>query len=193
MRRESRRPPTNPNAAKLYLNWCLSKEGQTFMIKELGNLTSLKEPPALPGRFRSQGGQGLVSEFRPVCEAACRMGCRLGQDLRLSAVSAHDEIGDDHDGDARSHRPAQAVRDRPPGDRRRQLCRAGGRDRGAAGAVRLRQDHDAALRRGSRASDRSARSASPAGSCRRPPTAFWCRRACATSAWCSSPMRCGRI
>jgi iron(III) transport system substrate-binding protein len=33
----------HPNAAKLFLNWCLSKEGQTFMIKELGNLTSLKE------------------------------------------------------------------------------------------------------------------------------------------------------
>src|SRR5436309_3986686 len=33
----------NPNAAKLFLNWCLSQEGQTFMIKELGNLTSLKE------------------------------------------------------------------------------------------------------------------------------------------------------
>src|SRR6185437_15276378 len=32
----------NPNAAKLFLNWCMSKEGQTFMIKELGNLTSLK-------------------------------------------------------------------------------------------------------------------------------------------------------
>ena len=33
----------HPNAAKLFLNWCLSQEGQAFMIKELGNLTSLKE------------------------------------------------------------------------------------------------------------------------------------------------------
>ncbi len=39
---------TNPNAAKLYLNWCLSREGQEFMIKEQGNLTALKEPPAYP-------------------------------------------------------------------------------------------------------------------------------------------------
>src|SRR5437588_9907474 len=31
----------HPNAAKWFLNCCLSKEGQTFMIKELGNLTSL--------------------------------------------------------------------------------------------------------------------------------------------------------
>src|SRR6185312_1667148 len=38
----------HPNAAKLFLNWCLSKEGQTFMIKELGNLTSLKEAPVYP-------------------------------------------------------------------------------------------------------------------------------------------------
>jgi iron(III) transport system substrate-binding protein len=42
---------THPNAAKLFLNWCLSKEGQTFMIKELGNLTSLKTPPAFPPGF----------------------------------------------------------------------------------------------------------------------------------------------
>jgi iron(III) transport system substrate-binding protein len=41
----------NPNAAKLFLNWCLSVEGQTFMIKELGNLTSLKSPPAYPEGF----------------------------------------------------------------------------------------------------------------------------------------------
>ena len=42
---------THVNAAKLYLNWSLSKEGQTFMIKEQGNLTSLKVPPAFPEGF----------------------------------------------------------------------------------------------------------------------------------------------
>jgi iron(III) transport system substrate-binding protein len=41
----------NPNAAKLFLNWCLSLEGQTFMIKELGNLTSLKIAPVYPEGF----------------------------------------------------------------------------------------------------------------------------------------------
>jgi iron(III) transport system substrate-binding protein len=41
----------NVNAARLYLNWCLSKEGQTFMIKEQGNLTSLKEVPLNPEGF----------------------------------------------------------------------------------------------------------------------------------------------
>jgi iron(III) transport system substrate-binding protein len=38
----------NPNAAKLFLNWCLSAEGQAYMIKELGNLTSLKNVPFYP-------------------------------------------------------------------------------------------------------------------------------------------------
>ena len=41
----------NPNAAKLFLNWCLSEEGQTFMITELGNLTSLKTVPVYPEGF----------------------------------------------------------------------------------------------------------------------------------------------
>jgi iron(III) transport system substrate-binding protein len=38
----------NPNAAKLFMNWRLSVEGQTFMIKDLGNITSLKTPPVYP-------------------------------------------------------------------------------------------------------------------------------------------------
>ena len=41
----------NPNAAKLFLNWALSAEAQTFMIKELGYLTALKTPPAYPPGF----------------------------------------------------------------------------------------------------------------------------------------------
>jgi iron(III) transport system substrate-binding protein len=40
----------NPNAARLFLNWCLSDEGQTFMIKQ-GVLTSLKQPPIYPVGF----------------------------------------------------------------------------------------------------------------------------------------------
>ncbi len=41
----------HPNAARLFLNWCLSKEGQSFGIKEQGNLTSLKEAPVYPKGF----------------------------------------------------------------------------------------------------------------------------------------------
>ena len=38
----------SPNAAKLFMNWRLSKEGQAWQIKTLGNITSLKEPPLYP-------------------------------------------------------------------------------------------------------------------------------------------------
>src|SRR5262252_6375734 len=41
----------HPNAAKLFLNWCMSVEGQTFGIKEQGNLTSLKKAPVYPKGF----------------------------------------------------------------------------------------------------------------------------------------------
>ena len=38
----------HPNAARLFMNWRLSKEGQAFMITELGNVTSLNEAPVYP-------------------------------------------------------------------------------------------------------------------------------------------------
>jgi iron(III) transport system substrate-binding protein len=38
----------NPNAAKLFLNWNMSNEGQAFHIKELGYLSALKTPPLNP-------------------------------------------------------------------------------------------------------------------------------------------------
>ncbi len=41
----------NPNAARLYLEWQLSEEGQIYSIKQHGNLTSLKVPPLLPEGF----------------------------------------------------------------------------------------------------------------------------------------------
>ena len=31
----------HPNAARLFMNWCLSAEGQSFMVQELGNFSSL--------------------------------------------------------------------------------------------------------------------------------------------------------
>src|SRR5690606_3563101 len=42
---------SNPNAAKLFMNWSLSEEGQAFMIDNLGNLTSLKKAPSYPEGF----------------------------------------------------------------------------------------------------------------------------------------------
>src|SRR5438445_8197112 len=41
----------HPNAAKLFMNWCLSEEGQATMIREIGNLTSLKVAPLYPEGF----------------------------------------------------------------------------------------------------------------------------------------------
>lgn len=35
----------NPNAARLFLDFCLSREGQAFTMTQQGNLSSLKDPP----------------------------------------------------------------------------------------------------------------------------------------------------
>ncbi len=69
----------NPNAAKLFLNWCLSDEGQTFMIKEQGVLTSLRMPRSI-ARVRPQGlrcGCRTSSSSRSCARAGSRSGTRL--------------------------------------------------------------------------------------------------------------------
>ena len=53
----------HPNAAKLFLNWCLSEEGQIFMIKEIGHLTSLKKAPAYPEGFDPKVVKAWVPNF----------------------------------------------------------------------------------------------------------------------------------
>jgi len=55
----------NPNAAKLFMNWRLSAEGQLFQIKELGNLTSLKNPPLFPKGWDPKTVKVWVPEFGP--------------------------------------------------------------------------------------------------------------------------------
>jgi iron(III) transport system substrate-binding protein len=54
----------NPNAAKLFLNWCLSVEGQAFMIKEQGNLTSLKVPPVLAKGYDPNKVKSWIPNFK---------------------------------------------------------------------------------------------------------------------------------
>src|SRR6202140_2904685 len=54
----------HPNAAKLFLNWCLSIEGQTFMIKQQGNLTSLKKAPVYPKGFDPDKVKLWVPDFQ---------------------------------------------------------------------------------------------------------------------------------
>ncbi len=53
-----------PNAAKLFLDYMLSDEGQTFSIKEQGNLTSLKNAPALPPGFDPKTHKIWVPDFK---------------------------------------------------------------------------------------------------------------------------------
>jgi iron(III) transport system substrate-binding protein len=54
----------SPNAAKLFMNWRLSKEGQTFQIEKLGNISSMKEPPALPKGWDPKMIKVWVPEFK---------------------------------------------------------------------------------------------------------------------------------
>ena len=76
----------NPNAAKLFLNWCLSDEGQTFMIKELGYLTALKKPPVYPPGFDPKVVKVWVPNFEQYEKLRDELDRGVEQDLRLSAV-----------------------------------------------------------------------------------------------------------
>ena len=76
----------NPNAAKLFLNWCLSVEGQTFMIKEQGNLTSLKVPPVLAKGYDPNKVKSWVPELQAVPGAARSLDRGLEPGLQLSPV-----------------------------------------------------------------------------------------------------------
>ncbi len=53
----------NPNAARLFLDWALSEEGQAFTIKDQGNLTSLKVPPFLPKGFDPKVAKVWVPKY----------------------------------------------------------------------------------------------------------------------------------
>ncbi len=52
-----------PNAAKLWLDWVLSDDGQTQSIREQGNLTSLASPPAKPDMFDATRHKLWLPEF----------------------------------------------------------------------------------------------------------------------------------
>ena len=53
----------NPNAAKLFLDWSMSDEGQLHSIKDHGNLTSLKAPPYSPPGFDPKVAKLWVPKF----------------------------------------------------------------------------------------------------------------------------------
>jgi len=53
----------SPNAGKLFLNWCMSEEGQAFQIKELGYLTALKTPPLNPPGYDPKVVKAWAPDF----------------------------------------------------------------------------------------------------------------------------------
>ncbi len=53
----------SPNAAKLFLNWSMSEEGQAFQIKELGYLTALKKAPLNPPGYDPATVKTWVPKF----------------------------------------------------------------------------------------------------------------------------------
>jgi iron(III) transport system substrate-binding protein len=63
----------NPNAARLYMDWSLSDEGQVHSITKQGNLTSLANPPTLPDGFDPKvtkvwvpSVDTMIAEYEPV-------------------------------------------------------------------------------------------------------------------------------
>ena len=78
----------NPNAAKLFLNWCMSDEGQAFQIKELGYLTALKKPPLNPPGYDPKVIKPWAPNFEQYVKLRNELDRGVEQDLRLSAVDA---------------------------------------------------------------------------------------------------------
>ena len=78
----------SPNAAKLFMNWRLSKEGQAFQIAKLGNITSMKEPPSFPKGWDPKVIKVWVPNFDAVREAARALARAVEQDLRLPSVTS---------------------------------------------------------------------------------------------------------
>ena len=58
----------NKNAAKLFLDWLLSDEGQAHLITDQGNLTSLKTWPAKPAGVDPAKHKLWLPEFKPFQE-----------------------------------------------------------------------------------------------------------------------------
>ena len=137
------RPPPNPNAAKLFLNWCLSEEGQAFMIKELGNLTSLKKAPHLSARLRSARSSrcgcrtssstsscatpGSRSGTRPTATGSRGCSAHVGNSLdgRASCASSSSPAGRPSTTSASTSRPARSsCCSGPPAAARPRRCAA---------------------------------------------------------------------
>jgi iron(III) transport system substrate-binding protein len=58
----------NPNAARLFLDWYLSAEGQEYSIKQYGNFTLLTSPPAVPPGFDPKVHKTWVPNYKQMEE-----------------------------------------------------------------------------------------------------------------------------
>ena len=54
----------NPNAAKLFMDWCLSEEGQIHFVREQGNVSAMKTAPALLPGFDAAKHKLWMPEFK---------------------------------------------------------------------------------------------------------------------------------
>ena len=165
------------------MNWRLSKEGQAFQITKLGNITSMKEPPAFPKGWDPKVIKVWVPKFDEFEKLREPWLERVEQDLRLppvtSALLIEDLVKQLRD------RQAPAVDgvsfDVPAGEivvllgpsgcgKTTTLRCVAGLEHPTGGRISIG---------GARRLRARARRAGAA-------------RASATSAWCSSPMPCGR-
>jgi iron(III) transport system substrate-binding protein len=53
----------HPNAARLWMDWALSAEGQAYQISDQGNMTALKNPPVAPPRFDPKAAKVWSPDF----------------------------------------------------------------------------------------------------------------------------------
>lgn len=51
-------------AARLWMDWCLSDEGQSQSIRDQGNLTALKNPPLIPVGFNPKTDKAWTPDFQ---------------------------------------------------------------------------------------------------------------------------------
>ena len=55
----------HPNAARLYMDWILSEEGQAISIRDQGNMTALKNPPLSPDMYDPMAHKLWTPDFGP--------------------------------------------------------------------------------------------------------------------------------
>jgi iron(III) transport system substrate-binding protein len=55
----------HPNAARLWMDWNLSDEGQASSIRDQGNMTAMKNPPLTPDMYDAKVNKLWTPDFGP--------------------------------------------------------------------------------------------------------------------------------